>query len=1178
MRTAVLLLIVWAWAGGALAVAIPEAPLFSRMTSRDGLPSSHVSALAEDAAGYLWVGTYDGLARYDGIEFSIYRHQVEDPTSLFANSVQSLHVDGKNRLWVGTEGGGVSLLDTDRRHFRHFNPKTDPRFALNDVWAIASQPDGVIWLGGYIGGLHRFDPEADTLDIIQAEPGGLPSNHILALLYRPEDGRLFIGTTAGLAILHDGVFEPVPPFLAKSPGMTMSLMAQPDGSVWVGTQTSVERWHDGKITNIVDAPEDLALLGAGAMKMVRDRQGDFWVGSRRGVRHIADGHVRYSAAYAELGEKEMVPDLIEDHEGGLWFAVRNSGLFRLAPDWDNFSVLRQGKAEFGGLHSNVILAAAADGQGGLWLTHPDSVLEHLTAQGTSERYTLWLAPGRAMVDMQSMQVRPDGQLWLGFREGIGLFDPARGELVKHWINNAREDPTPVGHVNLMRLSPGGDLWLSAYGAGIQRRDGQTGRVIDTWRLGQSGLPEGSVEVIELDGQGLPWVAGDFGVLRLDADRNDFVAVAGVPVERYMGFALEPSGDAFWLARLGYLERYVISGGTAERVAVVAHEQGLPTVEVGGLLIDASGDVWLTTIRGLWRYSPAIAELRHFGMRDGLPSEEFRLDPPLRTPDGAVVASTLDGLVMFDPAAVRVSRTEARLVVHEASVLRPEGREVLDTSVPLRLDWNDRELAIKARLLSFVDAPSHRYRFRLRGYDKDWVDVDARGERIFSQLSPGHYVLEIVGGNGAGVWSATPVRLPLHVAAPWWLTPWAFMAYAVLALLLAVLGFLGYRSRLNRRHQFALAQQQREMAEQALQAKSSFLATMGHEIRTPMTGVIGMTELLAGSPLDERQRSYVDAIRRSGDLMLRLVNDALDLARIEAGKFELADEPFDLRQVASQTVSLLQPLATRKGLSLVLETDTDAPLWLRGDGQRVQQILLNLAGNAVKFTDAGGVRLRLSRTEDGQVQVEVADTGPGIDAEQQARLFQRFEQGEGQLTARKHGGSGLGLAISQELAGAMGGGILVESAPGAGAIFRLRLPLPDADASPATLSAVSTGAVGPARDVLLVEDDPVVAQTLVGMLQGQGHRVVHAPHGLAALAELRGRNFTVVFMDLDLPGLSGFEVARLILAGESPPPVIALTARADPEAEARAAEAGMRGFLRKPVRGETLARVIGEVSR
>ena len=398
--------------------------------------------------------------------------------------------------------------------------------------------------------------------------------------------------------------------------------------------------------------------------------------------------------------------------------------------------------------------------------------------------------------------------------------------------------------------------------------------------------------------------------------------------------------------------------------------------------------------------------------------------------------------------------------------------------------------------------------------------------------------------------------------------------AVLVLAVLVLAWL-YRQRLLRRHAWQLAEQKRALAEQASDAKSRFLATLGHEVRTPMTGVLGMSELLAASPLDLRQRRQVDAIRHAGEHLLRLVNDALDLARIEAGKLELANADFALRPLLDDVAGLMAPLAERKGLAFRLEVAAGVPAALHGDRTRVQQILLNLVGNAIKFTEAGEVALAVSPLAPAGLRLAVSDTGPGLSAEQQARLFRRFEQADGARTASRYGGSGLGLAISQELAAAMGGAIAVDSTPGRGTRFVVELPLASAtigeDARDAASPAVATPLDG--RRLLLVEDDAIVAEAMVGLLQSLGHRVVHVPHGLAALAAMATEPFDAALLDLDLPGLDGLALARMLRAQARGLPLLAVTARSDADAEAQARAAGFDDFLRKPVTGAMLAQAL-----
>ncbi|MDO4708986.1 MAG: ATP-binding protein [Pseudomonadota bacterium] len=418
------------------------------------------------------------------------------------------------------------------------------------------------------------------------------------------------------------------------------------------------------------------------------------------------------------------------------------------------------------------------------------------------------------------------------------------------------------------------------------------------------------------------------------------------------------------------------------------------------------------------------------------------------------------------------------------------------------------------------------------------------------------------------------QLAFVVIPPWWRSGWAMLLAGVLVLL-ALCGLVHiWRQRLKRKHQWQLAKQRRLLAEQASEAKSRFLATMGHEIRTPLTGVLGMSELLQGTVLDSRQRAQVEAIHHAGKHLLHLVNDALDLARVEAGKLVLLEAPFDMRQLVNEVAALMQPLAAKKGLQFDCQISADAPVCLLGDRTRVEQILLNLLGNAIKFTEYGGVSLQVMGKQPSGVIFQVADTGPGLAAEDSKRLFQRFEQGEAPRNAAGYGGSGLGLAISRELAVAMGGDIQLQSTLGQGSCFSVQLPLPVADAPVAVAVAQSLQPPGKLH-LLLVEDDPVVAEVLVSLLQAQGHQVRHAEHALAALAENATQHFDRLLLDLDLPGMDGFELARQLRACGQNAPMIAVTASVEPDLEARVKAAGFSHLLRKPVTSEMLADVLGK---
>ena len=486
---------------------------------------------------------------------------------------------------------------------------------------------------------------------------------------------------------------------------------------------------------------------------------------------------------------------------------------------------------------------------------------------------------------------------------------------------------------------------------------------------------------------------------------------------------------------------------------------------------------------------------------------------------------------------------------------------------LRLQPGDE--ALRVRLRAVEGALPARYRFRLEGIDAAWVETGWPAEHVWGIVPPGTHRLHVAAA-GADGWGAPEERV-LLVDSPWWQTRMLLLAATSGLLALAAWAALSARGRRRRQLAIQLAQARRELAEKHSEAKTRFLATLGHEIRTPLTGVLGMAELLGDGELDAHQRSRVEAIQRAGRHLLRLVNDALDLARIEAGRLPLQPAPFAPRALLREVAELLAPLAAANGLGFALRVADDVPPALLGDATRLRQILFNLGHNAIKFCHRGDVRLEVAALAPTGLRLSVSDDGPGFDEAALARLFRRFEPG---TDAGDSGGSGLGLAICRELTVAMGGTIDVDTAPGRGACFRVALPLPPADLPEATPLPAPAGPAMPRR-LLLVEDDAIVADVVCALLRRAGHGVVHAPHGLAALAELDAGAFDLALVDLDLPGIDGIALASLVRARWSLP-LVALTARADPGAEPAARAAGMVAFLRKPVDGATLSEAIATV--
>ena len=1165
LRTAWVLMLMVALAAWP-ARAQPVAPTPRQLTVFDGLPSNTVNRMAEDRLGYLWIATNDGLARFDGRSYRTWR--AED--GLRDNRIWTVLADARNQLWVGTENAGLIRLSADRRQMRFYDRASQPLLSSNTVWSVAATPDGAVWFGTYEGGLYRIGPD-DHLQRFLPEhgnPRSLPSASVPFLATLP-DGTLWVGTQRGVARWTGHDFERAPDTAVPTDAVINGMTADADGSLWITTLTNVVvRRADGRFEPAPwPMPAGDRVLGV----MLHDEQGGYWLDTRSGLGRGIDGRYQQVPLYSALARGRVRPNwsgAFQDREGGIWLASTNAGLWHLLPRWWQFSVLSRLEDEPGSLRNAFVLGTAPSADGTVWTVGGHGALDRLDpVTGKVEQHLKWVNGDHWLMSVTEDQ---RGRVWIGSMEALVRYDPATRQQ-RRWGRELPADAVLEG--NVQDIAACGDQLWTMSPSGVQGRD-LDGRLLHDVPLGRGGLRAGQLATsLECGPRGLPWLTSSAGVQEWDPGTARFVQVPGGPSGAVHAMVVGRD-DQVWLSQDGRLVQHRWNGRALQRHRAIGEVQGFPALAANGLAIDGEGIVWASSLRGMLRVDPRVPSVRLYGVHDGLSSQEFRENTLVTARSGQLLAGTPAGLVVFDPLKVGPPTRQAPLVIERVEVSR--GERVVDLTHDGRVvvQDGDRDLHIVARLLSFSDAASNTYRFRLTGYDPDWVDGGAGGERVFSSLSPGQYTLEVQARSADHVWSRVQT-LEFQVMPPWWRSVTGVLVLAAASMLL-VSGFAWlYRRRLHRRHDYQMAVHKQEVAEQASAAKTRFLANLGHEVRTPMTGVLGMTELLLSSPLDTRQRGQAESIRAAGEHLLLLVNDALDLARIESGRLELQCQWFDLHALLLEVEALTAPLARQKGVQFVLHDTLEQGLAAQGDPMRVRQILLNLLGNAVKFTQRGAITLRASSGEDGQgLRFEVADTGPGISLELQKRLFRRFEQADGARTAAQYGGSGLGLAISRELALAMGGDITVESQLGRGTCFYVVLPLPLSCVQPSPCAATqgSTLPTAPLR-VLLVEDDPTVAEVVGGLLAARGHDVVHAAHALAALREMAGDAFDIGLLDLDLPGLSGFDLALHLRNQGHTLPLLAVTARTDADLAERVAAASMQGFLRKPVTGQMLADAI-----
>ncbi len=1157
------------------------APAFRSYGVGDGLPSMTTMDLAQDRNGYLWIATRDGLARFDGREFAVFRNIPDQPDSLPCNDVQNTFVSRDGRIWVGCESSGLAMLDgSDDEGFTRFPPDAaGDGLRGGDVFALAETQGGALYIGTYAHGLARLRAGETTpvaLDRLTTIDAALQTATVMDMTV-DADGVLWVGTLDALWRI-DGADADAPGPIRKVAELPIvsGVQAGRDGRLWVGVNDALfRRERDGGTLVQVPLPD-----GAGMVDGLADMaDGTVWVAARGGLLRLradagADWIKPRAAVEGALPDPD-IHDLMVDHEGGLWLATRAHGLAYLRPDWERYQVHR---------HDPVDPSSPAGGWNSGLTRCPDDSLWTLVRSGEFTRIApdhdvrRWTTTVHAAALAQrrhsSLWCDAEGRLWLPGRNGVLRFDPARDTLVD---GVRKGEPWAAGSVDVLTQTPDGRLWLGALNAGLNilSPDGRN----TAWRTGEHGVDNDDFEQITTDPEGRVWIADATGLRRLRDDGAAFEAVDALPQERVHAFVFLDAGQLL-AHQLGRLSLLVRDAGRWRIAWSLGAADGLPVAEASTLIADTRGDVLLSNPRGLWRVDMAQRRLTPVSRAQGLPEVQFDAVPSALRQGDDVVFMVGDGIlrVTAGPSAPTAAGPVMALRWAPLRYLHDDTPSALAPAVDaLAFGPLDHELAIGARLLSFVEPREHRYRFRIEGFDADWVEAGASGERLIARLPAGDYRVQVQATNAWGQAAPAPLTTRIVVAPPWWASDGAYAGYAALAGLAFMLMWRANRKRLDARHAMALAEERRRHAESASAAKSEFLATVGHEIRTPMTGVLGMAELLAGTPLDDKQRHYVDTVQQSGRHLLHLVNDLLDLSRAEAGKLGLQAKPTALPKVLREVFDGFAPLARRKDLACELDLADDLPAVVEVDPVRLRQIVLNLANNALKFTARGRIVLRARRDGD-DVFIEVEDTGPGMTPDECARLFQRFSQtsfGAGL------GGSGLGLSIVHQLAQLMGGDVQLRSDPGIGSVFVVRLPLPEI-ASPATAMAalpMNDAALSdvPLRTVLLIEDDATTREVVATWLRADGLAVRAADQGLFALHQADAQVDAIV-SDLDLPGLGGLQLLSLLRQriGRRVP-ALAISARSEANTEADARAAGFDAFLRKPLDGASVRAALQALS-
>ncbi|MFC3199972.1 two-component regulator propeller domain-containing protein [Parapedobacter deserti] len=1183
---------------------------FHKLDMSHGLSFNSVMCLLEDSRGMLWVGTREGLNRFDGYHFEAFKHRPNDSLSLSNSHINVIFESDAGEIWVGTANGLNRYNSATQGFLSYSAPQDSSGLSNNYVKSMVADTDGHLWIGTS-NGLTVLDTEKDSFRHIYLSKSHSNPNNIIAL-FRDTNGLIWLGTKGGLYVYESGWFRRivVDPEIEKQ-GDTFEIRditQDATGTYWIATEQHgiyAFRYTGGvfRIGNHFHIGNS-QMLANPVRKLLAD-DGRLWLATLSGLSifNVVDEtftNIRYSIQKPEGLSRGSIHDVIKDRFGGYWIATYSGGLNYYHPQHNLFEHHKRSAGRDEGLSENDVNGFLEDAEGNIWVSTGRGLNHFNRSTGRFSHYGTEDASGLSNRIIKSMVADQQGNLWIGTYNGLNYYD-IREKKFRRYFHEPGRNSLHQNQVHALYMDDDGLLWIGMNGGELQVFNPATGIFTEVPGVGNI------VSYIQEDSNGHLWIGTRSGLKCIDRATRTPIDLSGLlkgfeAELLFVNWITEDTEKRLWIGTQSS-GLFLVKD---RQLHWFGHRKGLASNTINAILEDNDGFFWIATNAGLSRVAyredaagkPKLVST-DFSEIHGLQGAQFNPGCALKTASGHLLFGGINGFNIFFPKSIKkqsyfpeVVFTHFEIHVKERGVAWPVlGDMTRHPGAPITLKYQQRDISIGFSGVNFVNPDATLYRYSLSGLEHGWVDLGKQRSINFTYLPIGTHEVKIQASTDHMAWGEHFAVLKIVVLPPWWLTKTAYGAYVILFLALSYTIFLFFQRRTKLKNQLYVEKLMREKEQRMLASKLEFFTDISHELRTPLTLILTPLErLMHQRGLAEGLSDQLSMIRRNGQKMMEMINQVLNLRRLETEahvQLEPADE--DLAAFLQEVILTFKPLAIARKIRFDHSLNPEH-LIMAFDSSKLEMVMYNLLSNAFKFTAEGGhvaVAMQLSgerhpsaegHAASRSVRIEVSNSGAPIPPTVLGKLFERYYSAEEGTGSGHPAGMGIGLELSKRMVALHNGHMEVECAAGinrftvvlpshklgvAGATADRKLPR-QREAVPDVASAMAGSPNNERQQLLIVEDNDEVRGLIKSLLVDRYH-IEEASDGQKGW-ELALRTIPdLIISDIMMPVVDGIELCRRLKTDirTSHIPVVLLTARATFAHKYEGYETGADAYITKP---------------